>query len=303
MTIGNLPESDAPAPLDDDVRARMSKVLGHRQFDCFRVGGVQSLNNDVRLLVTADGQRLAVRLASARGRNHLGVDPLEEGAIASLAGVAGIGPRVVHAGTDGLLVTEWINGARPLAADGFADALRRRAVIDLVRRLHELDLPSGPGPARSIFERIAALEASALAAGRAGMPERHRQKLTRLKASAQSSQRPTHHDLWPNNVLDDGERLWLVDWEFSGCGDGVYDLACIAVSAGLDPDEERAMLVQAGRPSGDHDWLSAMKWVARYFEASWGLVMAGLGASATDGTGQAFDYGAHAARMIARLDD
>ncbi|WP_171015658.1 hypothetical protein [Devosia sp. FKR38] len=45
-----------------------------------------------------------------------------------------------------------------------------------------------------------------------------------------------------------------------------------------------------------------MKWVVRYFEASWGPVMAGLGASGTDGVGQVVDHGAYAARMTALLE-
>lgn len=37
--------------------------------------------------------------------------------------------------------------------------------------------------------------------------------------------RPVHVDLVPENILWDGHRIYLVDWEYSGMGDPLYDLA------------------------------------------------------------------------------
>ncbi|HEY8818299.1 MAG TPA: phosphotransferase, partial [Candidatus Limnocylindrales bacterium] len=35
---------------------------------------------------------------------------------------------------------------------------------------------------------------------------------------------PCHNDLLAGNYLDDGERLWLVDWEYSGNNDPTFEL-------------------------------------------------------------------------------
>ena len=37
-----------------------------------------------------------------------------------------------------------------------------------------------------------------------------------------------HHDLLPTNFMDDGKRLWLIDWEYGGFGTAMFDLANIA---------------------------------------------------------------------------
>ena len=34
-----------------------------------------------------------------------------------------------------------------------------------------------------------------------------------------------HHDLLPGNFLDDGNRLWLIDWEYGAFGTAMFDLA------------------------------------------------------------------------------
>ena len=54
--------------------------------------------------------------------------------------------------------------------------------------------------------------------------------------------RPCHHDANPGNLLFDGERLWLVDWELAGAGDPFYDLGTLCVYAYPGP-EERALLL------------------------------------------------------------
>ncbi|MDD9950953.1 MAG: phosphotransferase [Zetaproteobacteria bacterium] len=46
-----------------------------------------------------------------------------------------------------------------------------------------------------------------------------------------------HHDLNPGNVLWDGARAWIIDWELAGLGDASYDLATLELW--LLPESER----------------------------------------------------------------
>tara|TARA_R110001606_G_scaffold160670_2_gene304635 strand:+ start:6244 stop:7152 length:909 start_codon:yes stop_codon:yes gene_type:complete len=43
-----------------------------------------------------------------------------------------------------------------------------------------------------------------------------------------------HNDLNPKNILMDSEQLWLIDWEYSGVGDPLFDLAVVVKSHNLD---------------------------------------------------------------------
>jgi thiamine kinase-like enzyme len=46
---------------------------------------------------------------------------------------------------------------------------------------------------------------------------------------------PCHNDLLAENYLDDGERLWLVDWEYSGNNDPAFELGNTAQELGYGP--------------------------------------------------------------------
>ena len=49
---------------------------------------------------------------------------------------------------------------------------------------------------------------------------------------------PCHNDLLAANFLHDGERLWIVDWEYAGMGDRFFDLGNLAVNNGSTADDE-----------------------------------------------------------------
>jgi thiamine kinase-like enzyme len=59
-----------------------------------------------------------------------------------------------------------------------------------------------------------------------------------------------HNDLHHLNILDDGDRLWLVDWEYGGCGDPLLDLASFLCQVESTHDERRALLEAYGGGAG-----------------------------------------------------
>jgi thiamine kinase-like enzyme len=44
------------------------------------------------------------------------------------------------------------------------------------------------------------------------------------------------------NFLDDGERMWLVDWEYSGMNDPIWDLGDLSVEADFGDAEDQEMM-------------------------------------------------------------
>src|SRR6266540_177225 len=53
---------------------------------------------------------------------------------------------------------------------------------------------------------------------------------------------PCHNDLLPANLIHDGARVRIVDWEYAGMGDRYFDLGNLAVNSGLGPADEAALL-------------------------------------------------------------
>ena len=53
---------------------------------------------------------------------------------------------------------------------------------------------------------------------------------------------PCHDDLLAANLLGDGKRVWLVDWEYAGMGDRYFDLGNLSINNGFGEDDDRALL-------------------------------------------------------------
>lgn len=53
---------------------------------------------------------------------------------------------------------------------------------------------------------------------------------------------PCHCDPLCENFLDDGTRMWIVDWEYSGMNDPMWDLGDLSVEAGFTAEQDRAMM-------------------------------------------------------------
>lgn len=107
-----------------------------------------------------------------------------------------------------------------------------------------------------------------------------------------------HHDLLPANFLDDGQRLWLIDYEYAGFGTAMFDLAGVASNAGMGPAETEALLLAyAGRPPTPafRRAFDAMQCASLLREAMWAMVsdihLAAPGA----------DYRAYARENLQRL--
>jgi thiamine kinase-like enzyme len=90
---------------------------------------------------------------------------------------------------------------------------------------------------------------------------------------------PCHDDLLPGNLLWDGARVRIVDWEYAGMGDRFFDLANLAVNNDFGPAAEERLLqsyfegaVDAGRRAA----LPLMKVMSDLREAMWNVVQTAL---------------------------
>ena len=271
------------------------------------LGGVQALNN--RSWLVRDGTQgvLAVfRIADVHSDRWLGIDRVEEERIARAAADAGLGPDVLAADPAmGLLLTRHVEGESWEPHRGDPSALGRlRAAVRTLQAL------SPTATSRGIFERIRDLLAAAVELGGLDEPtQRYEDWLHETEARRETSGVQHvigHNDLWPNNTLDDGHRLSLVDWEFSGLSDPLYDLATIRLAFDSTQIPTAQLLAFLGPgPSGTEasavEDLERMTCAVQLFELGWSGVRLGL--PTHDPTMPAFDFAAHAAAMRRTVEE
>jgi thiamine kinase-like enzyme len=54
---------------------------------------------------------------------------------------------------------------------------------------------------------------------------------------------PCHCDPLCENFLDDGKKMWIVDWEYSGMNDPLWDVGDLSVEAGMTADQDAEMMM------------------------------------------------------------
>lgn len=293
------PESIVSPP-PPDVLAFLSRVplfADAQSVQCAPLRGVISLNN-TGYRVTVDGIDYFLRFAADTSR-FLGVRREEEIEAARAAANVGISPRLLYSEPAGHLLFPFIVG-RHWQPEEFHDEANIIRLASTLRRLHDVKGVRAEG---SVFRRVERLLASVRTLQLEMPPnlDTHLEAMSRIERlrEADTRFRPglSHNDFWQNNFLDDGEKLWLVDWEFGGNGDGLYDLATISMGGDYSDREQHALLQAYGYTDPeDYQLLQKMKTVVRLFEASWALVMSGLRDSSE------YDYLAQSRKMFLSLE-
>jgi thiamine kinase-like enzyme len=185
-----------------------------------------------------DGVPYFVRI-SGEATELLAIDRGNELHNTRAAAEAGVGAKVVHHdAASGAIVLEWLPG-RTMSNAAFAEPGMPARIAEVLRRLH-----AGPR-FRDDFDMFRLSERYlALVDERSiPIPPGYRERLPlipRIEAALAAHPLPTvpcHNDLLAENYLDDGEHLWIVDYEYSGNNDPTFELGNTAQE--LEFDEAR----------------------------------------------------------------
>jgi thiamine kinase-like enzyme len=95
---------------------------------------------------------------------------------------------------------------------------------------------------------------------------------------------PCHNDLNTANWIVDGDRLWLLDWEYAGMNERFFDLGALVVNNDLDADAEAEVVENyfGARTPRRAARLALMKIVSDFREAMWGQVQQGISVLSVD---------------------
>lgn len=273
-----------------------------RAFPCFTgsldiaplTGG---LSNESWIVSDANGRHV-VRFGTDYPFHH--VDRSREVMTARAAHEAGFAPRVEYA-EPGIMVSQFIE-ARTYGEDEVranADRIGR-----LIHAFHHT-MPAhiaGPGFMFWVFHVIRDY-ARTLKAGGSRMNDRLPGWLE-LSNQFEAAQSPlpiifSHNDLLPANFLDDGDRLWLIDFEYAGFSTAMFDIAGTASNAGMNEAEAATLLERAlGRKpdAATKKSFQAMQCASLLRETLWSLV------SELHLDAPGVDYEAYTAENLARFE-
>lgn len=172
-------------------------------------------------------------------------DPHRHYACLSGAAAAGVAPAVRYADPEaGVVITDYVE-AQPLSAyPGGAPAL----AAELARLIAALQATPAFPPLTDYLDGVDAIVADMMrlgvlteAAAAAPLAAYRAVRDTYPRAAA-GELVSSHNDLNPSNLLFDGRRLWLVDWEAAFANDPHVDPATAANWYGLEGEAEDGLL-------------------------------------------------------------
>lgn len=255
-------------------------------------GGITNLNYRIE----AEGKSYVLRITGA-GTDKLGIRRDVEYAANLAAGQLGIAPEVLYyIEPEGYLVTRFIKGKRmPPEIIKQPD--------NLVRVVRKLRLFHRRGPALkaefNVFRRVEMLTQVAKEKGCKFPADfdlimQQKQTIEESLLKAPHESRPCHDDLLNLNWLDEevpGEtgEVKLLDWEYAGMGDPVYDLANFCIHHRLNENEVGLLLHAYFGEVRKMDLarLQLLWPMSELHEAMWGTAQTGLSALDEDFQGYA----------------
>ncbi|WP_052007352.1 choline/ethanolamine kinase family protein [Burkholderia paludis] len=251
-------------------------------------GGITNQN----YRVSADGATYVVRLGGNIPANH--VMRFNEHAASQAAADLGLSPSVRYA-EDDVLVIDYLP-SRTLKPHQIGDHLP--GILSLLRRTHAGMASRLRGPALSywlfhvIQDNLHTLREHRFDADLDTL-ERQARQLER--AVGPVDLRYCHNDLLAANILDDGERLWLIDWDYAGFNSPLADLGSLASNNHLSTEQEHWLLEHYDEcPPSPARWRAylAMKTASSLKETLWSMTSECI--SSID-----FDYAAYSRTNLA----
>lgn len=232
--------------MDENVAAALGRIplfkdAPRHAISCGRLGG---LTNQV-FKITLGADHYVLRIPGDGTGDY--IDRKVEAHNARVAADAEVGAEVLYfAEGDGLMLVRYLDGCLTMSPALFKSrpgAPARAAAV--LKRIH------GCGKTfRFRFELFAMIDEYLAVLSKMGarLPAGYHDAVAEAEAvrrvldARPAPLAPCHCDPLAENFMDNGQRMWVVDWEYSGLNDPLWDLGDVSVEAGFDAAQDRELL-------------------------------------------------------------
>ena len=268
--VREIEDADIP-----QLRDLMQLVFGDSEWaSIVRLGG---MTNHSYRVTRADGQEFLARIPGD-GTEEM-INRLDERKSTELACELDIDSELLYFGDDGRKVMRFIADPQPMSEEVMQRQENLRQAADIFRRLHTCGKDTGVR--FEVFEMAALYERIIRDGGVAFYDDYDEVKQTvmdvkaEVDANGEAPKVPCHNDsLMGNWVLGGDGRLWLIDWEYSGMNEAMWDLSCLSIEAAYDEGLDAQLLdAYYGRPASveEQKRFVAAKLYVDYLWTLWGL--------------------------------
>jgi thiamine kinase-like enzyme len=238
-----------------------------------RIGGLTNRNYKI----TLGHERYVLRLAGAGTSDY--IDRAAEAHNARIAAAAGVNAEVLHLEVEsGTMLARYIDGALTMSEAAFNDLARVERAAQAFRRMHCF-----PQAFTGRFDVFAQIDEylGLLRRNDAKIPNgydalhKEADVARRVLADRPAALAPCHNDPLAENFLDAPGRMYLVDWEYAGMNDPMWDLGDLSVEAGFGPEQDEALLhayFEGAPPAAQRGRMVLAKGLCDLVWTLWGLL-------------------------------
>ncbi len=230
--------------LEEDVKQTFAKITGcdiSEITDIYRMGGLTNKN----YCITWNGTSYAFRIPGVGTEKF--IDRYEEGINSQLVSDLGVDKKLYFYDKEtGIKIAHMIAQPETLTAKLVKTPENMKKIAELLRTLHQSNVEMKNR--FNVFEKID-LYLSCISPGEKLYEgfEGFRHEIKLLKAEYElwdTKIVPSHNDCLPENFIKSGEnnKIYLIDWEYSGSNDPMFDVAAICLEADFSADEEELFL-------------------------------------------------------------
>lgn len=225
------------------VKALLETVFKSGEYsDIQRLGG---MTNHSYKVTRADGEKYLVRLPG-EGTKEL-INRQDEKKSTELACKLGIDSELLYFGDDGKKVMKFIPDPQPMDESVMKREENLRQAAQIFRRLHTCG--EDTGVRFEVFEMAEAYKKIirdnhvALYSDYEDVTKTIMDIKAAVDAEGDAPKVPCHNDcLVANWVLDCSGKMWLIDWEYSGMNEAMWDLSCLSIEAAFTEENDNALL-------------------------------------------------------------
>jgi len=229
------------------ARATLKDIpaLAHLNPDTTSINRLGGMTNLV-FRVAADDDVWCLRLPGKGTEEY--INRADEAQAAREAARAGVSPLVIHADAEtGIMVSKFVDGAETMNPQLFKSRTGSPARAgEAFKALHSSDAVFN-----FRFELFSMIDdyLGILSGKTVDLPAGYHDAVAKagdVRAALDAHPLPStacHCDPLCENFLDTGERMWIVDWEYSGMNDPLWDLGDLSVEAGFDDAQDDEMLL------------------------------------------------------------
>lgn len=213
--------------------------LAESTLDAFTITALPGYTN-LNFRLQGAGHDWVLRVPRPRTNRHLDRDA--EAFNQAQAAALGLAPEPAWRDPSGLSLTPCLSATRAVTRADLVDAGRAATILQPLARLHRSGLKfAGRVDLGQLLERYYALLDNAQQVALQHRMRAARQLLPMVE-DRDCAPVPSHNDLVLENLLLEGGRVWLIDWEFSAQASPYWDLATLCNAANLDYQQSLALL-------------------------------------------------------------